>query len=174
MITYEQAQYLLQLPKYILENDMCVNTKVFSQVPVNERIYMVPESADEDYLFFLDINVSPKNSLKINFHYQEDESSIGLLRIDYGGSHKNPEIVIDTVPEKFKSFAGQYIQEDHIHYCIEGYKELAWAVPLSHDEFPVKKYSTNNDLYNIIESIANLVNLKTKFNVQMSINYDDK
>ncbi|GHT48731.1 hypothetical protein AGMMS49982_00600 [Bacteroidia bacterium] len=57
--------------------------------------------------------------------------------------------------------------EHHIHYHIEGYKSLAWAIPLTDDEFEVKELNEGNDFNN---SLANAVRLFAKtINIETEI-----
>lgn len=172
MFTLDQVKYLLNLPKHICENNDIIEVKRFDPLPFNEKIYMLSKE-DRDYLFFLDIFRSSKNQLKLNFHYQEKESAIGLLRIDFGSGHKNPETSSDNVPEILRPYTAQYIDEPHIHYYVEGYKNLAWALPLKDDKFPIKDYSKEQDFCDIILSVAKLINLKTELFLQEDLNYGD-
>jgi len=172
MFTLDQVQYLLSLPKYIYENNDIVKMKRYDPLPFNERLFMLSEQ-DTDYLFFIDIFRSSKNMLKLSFHCQEKDAAIGLLRIDYGSSHKNPEICADSVPGFLKPYAAQYIDEPHIHYYVEKYKNLVWALPLKADKFPVKEYSKEKDFCDIILSVATIINLKTELFLQEALNYGD-
>ena len=53
--------------------------------------------------------------------------------------------------------------EHHIHYYVEDYKPLAWAIPLADDEFPIKDITTTTDIFPVIQEFAVRINLKTKF-----------
>ncbi|MBI5747739.1 MAG: hypothetical protein HZA00_01350 [Nitrospinae bacterium] len=110
--------------------------------------------------------------MKMTLHFQEEDASIGLLRVDFNGRHPNPEIANDKVPDIFKSFAGQWLEESHIHYFVEGYKPLAWAIPLKADNtFSVKDFSNTSEFGNILQVFGNKINLKTvleiKFQMQL-------
>lgn len=98
----------------------------------------------------------------------DDETKIGLIRVDYSGQHKNPEIIKDNVPIMFHSYAGKYFNynEHHIHYYVEGYKtSLDWALPLKVDRFPIKEIKNNSDILNAFYNFNKLINLQTIFNI---------
>jgi len=139
MITKQQADYLPDLPKHIVEQDKFLDRKSYSpSLPLEDRLYMASKS-DDEFTFFLDIKQSSKQQLKITLHFQEEDASIALLRVDFNGRHLNPEIANDNVPAEFKPYAGKWIDESHIHYFVEGYKPLSWAIPLTVDDsYPVK------------------------------------
>jgi hypothetical protein len=140
-MTVELAEYLLGLDKYIVQNGEISNS-YFMEIlyPMNFRLTL---SAPDDYdqNLFIDIKESEKKTLKISLHHQDISTQNGLLRVDFNGRHLNPVDVIPTVPEIFKPFAGKWLDdyEGHIHYVVNGYKPLAWAIPLELDDFPVKK-----------------------------------
>ena len=73
-------------------------------------------------------------------HHQDDETKMGLFRVDYNSGHNNPSELTDKVPQKFHPFVGKHfsINEHHVHYHVEGYKSLAWALPIAEDSFPAK------------------------------------
>ena len=92
-ITNEQADYLLKLPKKIVDKeDKLLDTITINQTfPFNLRYELVSEK-DDEFTFLLEIQQSKKNNIRISFHHQEDDSKTGLLRVDYNSGHKNPEI----------------------------------------------------------------------------------
>ena len=121
---------------------------------------------DEEFFFFLEIWQSTKKRIKLTLHFQEDDASIGLLRIDFEGPpHKNPEIINDHVPEIYKRYAGKWIENRHIHCFIEGYKPLAWAIPLIDDDFPIKEFTDQNLIAQILYAFGEKINLKTKLHI---------
>lgn len=94
-----------------------------------------------------------------------------MLRIDYNSGHKNPEVISEFLPEKFHPFAGKCFSNDehHIHYHVQGYKSLAWAIPLANDEFEIKDLDDgaefNTTFARIIKSFAKIVNVETEITV---------
>ncbi len=69
MITQEQAEYLISLPKHIIEEENVLEIKNYSPAfPVNDIIYMASKE-DNDFNFFLEIWQSSKNQLKLTLHF---------------------------------------------------------------------------------------------------------
>ncbi len=162
MITQQQADYLLALPKHIIEGDTVLERKMYAPFrPINDRLFMVSKD-DDEFSFFLEINQSPRKQLKLTLHFQEAEASIGLLRVDFNGRHKNPELENVHVPDIFKPYVGQWLEENHIHYFVEGYKPLAWAIPLNKDNtFSVKEFTDTKGIVSILQTFRNRINLQT-------------
>ena len=87
-----------------------------------------------------------------------------MFRIDYNGNHKNPVKVNDFVPKRFyKYVAKEFYNEHHIHYHIQGYKQLAWAIPLLDDNFEIK--TIDNNINDIIILFAKTINVETIINI---------
>ncbi|MFN8306988.1 MAG: hypothetical protein U0T79_09455 [Ferruginibacter sp.] len=172
MITSQQAQYLLDLPKHIIEDDSYIDRKSLSpNLPIDERIYMASKS-DTDFTFFLDIWQSTKQQIKLTLHFQEEDSSIALLRVDFNGRHQNPQTLNANVPNIFHPYVGIMLETSHIHYFVESYKPLAWAIPLEIDDsFAVKEFSDTSQVGSIIQAFARKINLRTQLmiTIQTSI-----
>jgi len=168
MITQSQAQYLLELPKLLTDNGNYLQQKTYSpSLPIRDRLYMASE-LDTDFTFFLEIFQSSKNHLRLSLHFQEDETSIGLLRVDFNNRHPNPVEINEHVPDIFKPYAGQWVEGSHIHYYIEGYKPLTWAIPLADDHsFPIKQFANEVEIGNIITTFGQKVNLQTQLNITL-------
>lgn len=170
-ITNEQAEYLIKIPKKIVQNDILLDKLTIEQnFPFNARFELVSEK-DDEFSFLWDIQQSKKNSVRVSFHYQENDSKTGLLRVDYNSGHKNPESISEYVPEKFHPYAGKYFDnnEHHIHYHVQGYKSLAWAIPLTIDKFEIKKLDNGADFNctfaDILKLFAKAVNIETEISV---------
>lgn len=170
-ITNEQAEYLLQLPKKIVENDRLLDKITIDQkFPFSARFELVSEK-DDEFTFLWEVQQSKKNSIRISFHYQENDSKTGLLRVDYNSGHKNPESVSEFLPERFHPFVGKYFSnnEHHIHYHVQGYKSLAWALPLTNDSFEIKELNEdvdfNTNFVSILKLFAKTVNIETEITV---------
>jgi len=158
------ANYLLELKKYIVKNGEYVeNEHISIDSPVQFR-FVLGSKEDIDQSFLVDIKESSKKALKISFHHQDDTTQNGILRVDYHSRHKNPEKILDTVPEHFKPFAGIYLDDypGHIHYIVDGYAPLQWAIPLEVDEFPVKDITNVGDIIEALKAFFNKINLKTE------------
>lgn len=159
----ELANYLLNLDKFIVENNIFIEDKQLKiESPVNLR-FVLGSKGDADQSFLVDIKESDKKALKIDFHHQDDRTKHGLLRVDYYSRHKNPVELLDTLPNKFKPFAGIYLDghAGHIHYIVDGYLPLAWAIPLESDDFPIKNINNVNDITSVLKAFFEKINLKT-------------
>ncbi len=170
-ITNEQAEYLLKLPKKVVENEKLLEKlTIDQQFPFYARFELVSE-IDDEFTFLWEIQQSKKNSIRVSFHHQENDSKTGLLRVDYNSGHKNPEEISEFVPEIFHPFAGKCFDntEHHIHYHVQGYKSLAWAIPLTNDCFNIKELNDGRDFNstfaNIIKLFAKTVNIETEISV---------
>lgn len=170
IISNEQAEYLIHLKKKILQNDNVVDILNIDQAfPMNFRYELVSED-DDEFSFLWEVTQSSKNTLKISLHFQEDESKIGLLRVDYYGTHQNPFSAKEDLPEKFKPYVGKFFSYDecHVHYHVEGYKPLAWAVPIADSEMDTKEISEGNINQQMISAIldfAKIINVETKITI---------
>lgn len=167
-ITNEQAEYLLTIPKKILEDEVLLEKKTIDQqFPFSARFELLSET-DVEFCFLWVINQSTKNRFHISLHYQENDSKIGLLRIDFNHGHENPKSISEHVPEKFRPYVGKIFNYDehHIHYHVQGYRSLVWAIPLTIDKFEIKELDNGADLNatfaNIIKLFAKTVNIKTE------------
>lgn len=163
MITTEQAKYLIELPKHIIEGESVLDAKtIMPSEPYQDRYYMISRQ-DEDFSFFWEVEQSSRKALKLTLHFQEEDASIGLLRVDFNGRHKNPEIANEYVPIEFQPFAGKWLDEypGHIHFYIESYQPLQWALPLELDTFPVKQLNSFEHMIKAAEAFAGRINLKT-------------
>jgi hypothetical protein len=169
----ELAEYLIGLNKYVIQNGKVVNTLLINiKYPLRMRLILsTPDDLDQNLL--LDIKESEKKSLKISLHHQDQSTQNGLLRIDFRGRHYNPVEIIKTVPEIFRPFAGKWLDdyEGHIHYVVDGYRPLAWAIPLEIDDFPVKELRGKEDYIRTLYAFFLKINLKTiiTFNHQMTV-----
>lgn len=101
----------------------------------------------------------------------ESNSYIGLLRIDFKGGHHNPSEILNTLPDFLRPYADKWFKptEPHKHLYVEGYKPLAWAIPLADTDFPVKKLNDQSDLRGLIINFADSINLKSKIDIQRTI-----
>lgn len=167
----ELANYLLALDKQLVENGQSFCEKDFNIVfPINLRLSLIAVD-DPDQSFLVDIKESEKKSLKISLHHQDDSTQNGILRIDYLSRHKNPEEIIDTVPAHFRNYAGAYLDESigHIHYIVDGYKPLAWAIPLDVDDFTVKNVESKSKAIEAVKEFFNRINVTT----EIRLNYQE-
>lgn len=162
-MTVKLAEYLLELDKYVVQNDKALKELLLKiEYPMNFRLSLsAPDDIDQNLL--VDIKESEKKTLKVSLHHQDHNTQYGLLRVDYYSRHLNPVKILDTVPEKFRPFAGQWLDDyaGHIHYMVDGYPPLAWAVPLESDTFPIKNLDEREDYIDVLKAFFQKINLKT-------------
>ena len=161
MFSNELAKKLINLPKEIDGG--------FTTINLNDqktRIYL--KNRDEpEYYFLWEVSSNKKISFKVSLHTQEDNTKEGLVRIDYKGGHKNPETVTYAIPDILKPYIGYWFSnEPHIHIYVEGYKDLAWAAPLSVYNFPILDINSYDDFADALSSFSKEINITSRFNVQ--------
>lgn len=164
MITNQQAELLLSSPKHIVENDRKIETKKFDQPTLwDMRFLLIGEYESDVFEFLWEIWQSPKNTIKMSLHHQDNETKMGLFRVDYNSGHNNPHELTDNVPDKFHPYISKHfsINEHHVHYHVEGYTSLAWALPIADDAF-IHKDMTGQNIVEIVEEFAKTINLQTQ------------
>lgn len=172
-MTVELAEYLMRLDKYVVQDGAVADTFLIDiQYPMSFRLILsAPDDLDQNLL--IDIKESEKKSLKISLHHQDNSTQNGLLRVDFNSRHMNPVGITPTLPEVFKPFAGKWLDgyAGHIHYVVDGYKPLAWAIPLELDDFPVKELNGREDYTRTLNAFFQKICLKTAitYNHQMII-----
>lgn len=168
MLSTEQAQYLLQLPKLVELDGQLQTILSYSQpFPFQER-YTLISPDDVDFTFLYEINQSQKNQFKLTLYLMDGDTRIGLLRVDFSGQHENPQTLSANVPAMFHPFVGKFFHynDHHIHYYVEGYRTtLDWALPLTDDAFPVKQIGGNPDVLAAFHSFNKIINMQTTFQI---------
>ena len=164
MISNELAEKLINLPKQIEGGTTTVNLS-------DEKNRLILTNEDEpEYSFLFEITSHKKITFKISLHNQEDNTKEGLMRVDYKGGHKNPEGINPFVPEFVKPYVGYFFQnEPHIHIYVEGFKDLAWAVPLTEYNFPILDVNNTDDFNKAINAFAKEINIVTPFVIQNAL-----
>ena len=165
-ISNEQADLLIHLKKKILLNDAVQDRITIQQTyPMNLRYELVSDD-DDEFSFLWEISQSSKNALRISLHFQEDDSKIGLFRVDYNSGHHNPEVAKEDLPDFFKPYVGKWFsnEESHVHYHVDGYRSLAWAVPIGVTNVQTKAITANDINSNFVNAIigfAKMINIET-------------
>ena len=168
IITKEFADQLIAIEKKAFNGKEMMDTYSFTLANcLKERINMI-SIPNAEYEFFLEITRSKKHIIKLTLHFQNTDGQLPLLRIDYCGTHKNPEQPTEYVPKYFLPYTGQYIGVNipHIHYFVQDY-DLKWAIPLSEDVFPIKNIQSTADIIEAILAFAKLVNLQSQLKITM-------
>ncbi len=165
MFSQAQAAYLLALEKYLFDQGGRIENFTYApSLPIDDRFRL---GSDEGYFFLFRVWQSAKNHLKLTLHLQDRDSTVGLLRVDFNGRHKNPEEVNEFVPQSCRPFAGQWLETSHIHYYVQGYKPLVWAVPLDKDPFPIKDFRDLSQFISIFQAFGQRINLVSTIRVQL-------
>lgn len=168
-ITNEQAEKLLSVrKKIVLKDNSCpASFSIDAACPMNVRIHLVSEDGENTFIW--DIFQSRKGYIKVSLHIQDEDSSIGLFRVDYNGNHTNPESANENLPERYRPFLGRrYLNESHVHYYVEGYRSLAWALPIEDTNVRIKQVKVedvNDKLSDIIHDIATIINVDTEIQI---------
>lgn len=163
-MTKEQINHLLSLPKRVENSGILEDSISFNQqVPFQHR-FKLKSYIDDSYTFMYNIDQSAKNYLKLTLHFMDNDTKFGLLRIDFNGAHQNPEEIISNLPEELHPYAGKYFtyNEPHIHYNVEGYKQMVWAKPLD-SNFPVKNITNPEDVLKAFYAFNSIITLETRF-----------
>ncbi|RMH79109.1 MAG: hypothetical protein D6681_19460 [Calditrichaeota bacterium] len=171
MLTNTQAELLLEIPKFIVIGNQRRKNVTIEQPHIwRQRFSLVGNLNNEAVEFLWEIWQGSKNTLKMSLHFQEDDMNIGIFRVDFWSGHKNPFTITEQVPEKFHPYIGKHFlsHEHHVHYHVEGYPPLAWAVPIEDDNFPYKE-TTDRNLPDIVEAFARTIHLQTKLTITRRI-----
>ncbi|UAM96840.1 hypothetical protein K8354_10925 [Polaribacter litorisediminis] len=165
MLTNQEAKYLLGLEKVLTNPNHTIDLS-----KKKNRLELISHQ-DSDYEFRVEITTNQKIILKTSIHHLESNSFVGLLRIDFKGGHHNPANILPSLPDFLIPYADKWFDptESHIHIYVEGYKPLAWAIPLTDSDFPIKDITHPSDLSDLIINFARRINLKSLINIQQAI-----
>ena len=165
MLTNEEAMYLIGLPKLLKDSDLVIDLG-----HKKNRIELIsPDDPEQE--FFIELTSNSKILLKTSIHHQETLYNVGLLRIDFKGTHFNPDEIIPSLPDFLKKYRNKHFtpEESHIHIYVEGYKPLAWAVPLSDYDFAVKSIDHNEDIIELLYKFGEKINLQATINIKPTL-----
>ncbi len=165
MLTNQEAKYLLDLEKVLIDPNQTIDLS-----KKKNRLELISHQ-DTDHEFWVEITTNQKIILKTSIHHLESNSYVGLLRIDFKGGHHNPANILPTLPDILIPYADKWFDptESHMHIYVEGYRPLAWAIPLSDIDFPIKDITHPSDLSDLIFNFARRINLKSLINIQQAI-----
>lgn len=160
LLTNVEADALLYMPKRIVVNDEMKDEFMFSFADKIKGRYKM-RSLDGNFTFLMQITQSKLN-IKISLYLQESSRPIGLFRVDYNASdHKNPVISNEHVPDYVKPYTNKHIYGGHVHMYVQGYKPLAWAVPIDSHDFSIKEMTGINSFYAAIDEFCDIISLQT-------------
>lgn len=136
----------------------------------NTNRFMLVSPEDKTCEFLLQYFKSTKADYKITLHHQENSQICLLVRVDYNSGHRNPDIINENVPDYMKAYCGVQLNESHVHINVEGYRDLAWAVPLNtYDKMSIKQIVSPDQFGLAIIEFAKLINISSKFTTQTSL-----
>jgi hypothetical protein len=167
MLEYETVKQLLSLPKKVKKEETILETVGIDNSFPFCMDYLLMCEQNNEYVFWYSIKQSKKYHLKLSLYLMVNDTRVGLIRIDYNGQHDNPMLPEDQeiVPLEFRIYAGKHFHynEPHIHYSIEDFKPMAWAIPLSDIKFSVDKIHTQVDIGNAFLAFNKWISLHTQF-----------
>ena len=168
-MNYKEAQILVKQPKWVVEEsgDIVKTLTMEQRFPMRFRLRLV-SALDPNKVFLLDVKQSEKFGVRLNFQMM-DGSNWGLARLDYNSNHKNPDEITGDVPEIFKSHAGElFVMRAHLHYHVDGYPQLSWALPLEETEIEQKDVKTEDLPHGFIgafNSFVRYLNIQTELQI---------
>jgi len=165
MFTNEEALSLIETEKVLKDP-----TQIIDLAAYKNRIYLIAPN-EPDYEFFLEVTSNQKIQFKISLHHQESYSNIGLVRLDFKGRHQNPAEANSSLPERFKPYIGKFFEKDepHIHFYVEGYKPLAWAIPLADLDIEPQEVQNMTNFNDIIVNFSSIINVVSSLTIQQAI-----
>lgn len=171
-MTQDLADELLHIKKKIFIDNEIKDSIVLNQTShFNMRFELVSKD-NEEYSFLWEFKQSSKDALRISLHFQENDSKIGLFRVDYNAGHPNPVEILPSLPDKFKPYAGQWLRDSHVHYYVEGYKPLAWALPIEETDVSIKDIKDNDISSSFADAIMNfakMINIETTITINKTL-----
>lgn len=130
-MTFDEVQDLLAKPKKLVtEEGYLLDMYCLDQKQPMAIELKLTDVETKKFLFRLSIKQSSKIGYKITFHLMNSNGNIPLSRLDINGSHFNPREITAKVPDFLKVHVGERILSSHLHYAVEGYDNLAWALSL--------------------------------------------
>lgn len=165
MFSTKHAEYLISLPKTLVDTGSVVDLTL-----KRNRIELISPD-DNDHKFLLELTSNEKIVLKTSIHHQENTSYIGLLRIDYKGTHINPDYELQSLPEQLKPYIDKHFSPDepHVHVYVEGYRPLAWALPLSDYDFSIQNLKEKQDVVDLLLKFADTINIISNIHIKSSL-----
>ena len=166
---FEEALRLIHLPKWVVDEDgnKIHELSLEQMYPMQFRLHLV---SDDDIVreYLVDVKQSNKMGIRLNFQLM-DSVNWGLARLDYNSNHKNPDELTDKVPEMFHKHVSEYFnQKSHLHYHVEDFPSLAWALPLEETEIKqkvVENATMLNDFIEVFYSFISYLNIQTKITI---------
>lgn len=176
-MTFKEVQDLIAKPKKLVADDGHQLDFYYLEqnVPFNVELNLT-DTETRKLKFRINVTQSQKVGYKISFHMMDTNGYIGLSRLDINGlAHTNPKEVTDKVPDFLKPHASERIDTSHLHFYVEDYETLAWALPLvdvNNENIKDISTTTTNLSVDIVEALRGFlsyVNVKTKITVNPAL-----
>lgn len=176
-MTFKEVQDLIAKPKKLVADDgHLIDSYYLEQnVPFNVELNLT-DTETRKLKFRINVTQSQKVGYKISFHMMDTNGYIGLSRLDINGlAHTNPKEVTDKVPNFLKPHASERIDTSHLHFYVEDYETLAWALPLVDvNNENIKDISTTTtnlsvDIVKALRGFLSYVNVKTEITVNPAL-----
>ncbi len=170
---FKEALELVKLPKWVVdeEGDIVEEYTMDQEFPMRKRLNLVNKDGMKRE-FVLDVKQSEKYGIRLNFQVMDD-MNWGLARLDYNSNHKNPDILMGDVPEMFHAHVAElFVNKAHLHYHVDGYPQLAWALPLDETEIATKDVTDDDMTHGFVDafySFVNYLNVKTRITINRMV-----
>ncbi len=162
---FKRVSQLLNIRKKIVISDKLMDEIDFNHEPpikIQYKLVTIEEEYTVEFLY--NINQGTKNMFKISLYLMYNDNMVGLVRLDFSGTHYNPHEVTEDIPEQFMKYVGKkFDYEPHIHYHLKGYKPLAWALPISEIGFEFDKIESHNDIIRTCLKFNEMISCVTIF-----------
>ena len=128
-LTQSEADALMAMDKY------CVDNKLWNYPPQGNKVSIPLKSADGQERFFLDINRTSREALKVIYQNRARTIEILFRLCIRDRPHRNPD--------------GEEIGSPHLHIYREGYGDR-WAVPIPSAHFDTDTTDTGRMFYDFM------------------------
>jgi hypothetical protein len=165
-MNYKEALELVKLPKWVVNEygDIVDEMIMEQEFPMRKRL-LLTNTEGVKHEFVLDVKQSEKFGIRLNFQMMDD-MNWGLARLDYNGNHKNPDKLSEDVPEIFHSHVAElFVGKAHLHYHVDGYPQLAWALPLNETDIATKDVTEDYMIQGFVdafEGFVSYINVQTR------------
>jgi hypothetical protein len=172
-MNFKEAQKMVKLPKWVVdeEGEIVEILTINQEFPMRKRLNLANIDGIK-HEFVLDVKQSEKYGIRLNFQMMDD-MNWGLARLDYNSNHKNPGILTEDVPEKFHAHVAElFVGKAHLHYHVDGYPQLAWALPLDETEISTKDVNDDNMTQGFVDafySFLNYLNVQTRISINKMV-----
>ena len=143
-MTFEESEKYINCAKVVVGDDGKVTQSYDACMTANGSYQLNLQSVDSpETKFLLIVRPNVKIGVKMTLHLM-NKMKEGLIRLDYAGSHTNPQEWKEGVPVIFKQYAGHcFNNQTHLHKFVENYS-LQWALPIEETSIEPKAISNTN------------------------------